>query len=40
MDKVKKYKKLVRELAEEVANLGQIPDNKIETQRTTSTAII
>ncbi len=32
MDKVTKYKKLVREVAAEVASLGQIPDNKIETQ--------
>lgn len=32
MDKVKQYKKLIRELAEEVANLGKLPDDKIETQ--------
>ncbi len=32
MDKVTKYKKAVRQLAEEVAQLGQLPDDLIETQ--------
>jgi XisI protein len=32
MDKVTQYKKLVRELAEEVANLGQLPNDLIATQ--------
>ena len=32
MDKLKNYKKIVRQLAEEVASLGQLPDDKIATQ--------
>ena len=32
MDKIKKHKNIVRQLTEEVGNLGKMPDNKIETQ--------
>jgi hypothetical protein len=35
MDKIDFYKKSVRRLAEEVANLGQLPDDNIKTQLVT-----